>query len=124
MHPILNVAASFAAGAAAMYWFDSAVSRRHAGGMAPSQSRLREQVQACIGRLVSHPDAIQVSVDGGVVRVAGHVLASEQDRLLSQLTHLPGVHKVHNALTAVQDPDRFEEQRAARLQGEFGAGAA
>ena len=124
MHPILNVAASFAAGAAAMYWFDSAVARRHAGGLVLSQSRLREQVQACIGRLVSHPDAIQVSVDGGVVRVSGHVLASEQDRLLSQLTHLPGVHKVHNALSAVQDPGRFEEQRAAQLQGEFGAGAA
>ncbi|MFP5580129.1 MAG: ATP-binding cassette domain-containing protein, partial [Acidimicrobiia bacterium] len=39
-------------------------------------------------------------------------LANKQDRLLSQLTHLPGVHKVHNALSAVQDPARFEEQRA------------
>jgi hypothetical protein len=124
MHPILNVAASFVAGAAAMYWLDSAVSRRQAGGMVLTQSRLREQVQACIGRLVSHPDAIQVSVDGGVVRVSGHVLASERDRLLSQLTHLHGVHKVHNALSPVDDPDRFEEQRAAQLQGEFGAGAA
>ena len=85
---------------------------------------MRRPPVACIGRLVSHPDAIQVSVDGGVVRVSGHVLASEQDRLLSQLTHLPGAHKVHNALSAVQDPDRFEEQRAAQLQGEFGAGAA
>lgn len=124
MHPILNVLASFAAGAAAMYWFDSAVAQRHARGMVLSQSRLREHVQACIGRLVSHPDAIQVSVNGGVVRVSGHVLASEQDRMLSQLTHLPGVHKVHNALSAVQDPGRFDEQRAAQLQGEFGAGAA
>lgn len=124
MHPILNVLASFAAGAAAMYWFDSAVSRRQARGMVLSQSRLREQVQACIGSLVSHPDAIQVAVEGGVVRVSGHVLASEQDRLLSQLTDLPGVHKVRNALSAVQDPARFEEQRAAQLQGEFGAGAA
>lgn len=124
MHPILNVAASFAAGAAAMYWFDSAVARRQAGGVAPSQARLREQVQACIGRLVSHPDAIQVSVEGGVVRVAGHVLAGEQDRLLSQLTQVPGVYRVRNALSAVQDPDRFDEQRTAQLQGEFGAGAA
>lgn len=124
MHPLFNVAASFAAGAAAMYWLDSAVTRRRAGGMVPTQSRLHEQVQACIGRLVSHPDAIHVSVEGGIVRVSGHVLASEQDRLLSQLTHLPGVHKVHNALTAVQDASRFDEQRAARLQGEFGAGAA
>ncbi len=124
MHPILNIAASFAAGAAAMYWVDSTVARRRTGGAALGQLRVREQVQACIGRLVSHPDAIQVSVEGGVVRVSGHVLASEQDRLLSQLTHVPGVHKVRNALSAVQDPDRFDEQRAAQLQGEFGAGAA
>lgn len=124
MHSILNVAASFAAGAAAMYWLDSAVARRHAQGPCVTESRLREQVQACIGKLVSHPDAIQVSVQGSVVRVGGHVLASEQDRLLSQLTQVPGVHKVHNALSSVQDPSRFDEQRSARLQGEFGAGAA
>lgn len=124
MHPIFNVAASFAAGAAAMYWLDSAVSRRRTGGQVLIQARLREQVQACIGRLVSHPDAIQVSVEDGMVRVSGHVLASEQDRLLSQLTQLPGVHKVRNALSAVQDPGRFDQQRAAQLQGEFGAGAA
>lgn len=124
MHPIINVAVSFVAGAAAMYWFDSAVCRRRASGIFDSESRLREQVQACIGQLVSHPNAIQVSVEGGVVRVSGHVLASEQDRLLSQLTHLPGVHKVHNALSAVHDPSRFDELRGAHLQGEFGAGAA
>ena len=124
MHSILNVAASFAAGAAAMYWLDSAVARRHARGPYVSESRLREQVQACIGKLVSHPDAIQVSVQGSVVRVEGHVLASEQDRLLSQLTQVPGVHKVNNALSSVQDPSRFDEQRTARMQCEFGAGAA
>lgn len=124
MHPFLNVASSFLAGAAAMYWVDAAVSRRHAGGIFVSESRLGEQVQACIGKLVSHPDAVEVGVDGGVVRVSGHVLASEMDRLLSQLTRLPGVHKVHNALSPVVDAARFDEQRAARLQGEFGAGAA
>lgn len=124
MHPILNVVSSFAAGAAAMYWLDSAVARRTAGGPCVSESRLREQAQARIGKLVSHPDAIRVSVERGVVRVEGHVLASEQDRLLSQLTHLPGVHKVHNALSAVQDPNRFDQERTAQLHGEFGAGAA
>ncbi|HWI83061.1 BON domain-containing protein [Ramlibacter sp.] len=124
MHPMLNILTSFAAGAAAMYWLDSAVSRRHAGGLFVSESRLGDQVQAQIGKLVSHPDAIKVSVDGGLVRVSGLVLASELDRLLSQLTHLPGVHKVHNALSPVQDAARFEEMRAGQLQGEFGAGGA
>lgn len=113
MQPLLKLISSFAAGAAAMYWLDSAVARRHAGGAFVSESRLGEQVQARIGKLVSHPDAIKVNVDGGLVRVSGLVLASELDRLLTQLTRLPGVHKVHNALSPVDDPERFDERRAA-----------
>ena len=70
MKPLLNIIVSFAAGAAAMYWLDSAIARRHAGGMFVSESRLGEQVQARIGKLVSHPDAIKVSVDGREVFVA------------------------------------------------------
>lgn len=112
MHPLLNVISSFAAGAAAMYWLDSAVTRRHRGTVV-SEPRLGEQVQARIGKLVSHPDAIKVSVEGGLVRVSGLVLAGEMDRLLMQLTQLPGVHKVHNALSPVDDPQRFDERREA-----------
>lgn len=114
MNPYLNVIASFAAGAAAMYWLDSAVARRHAGGMFVSESRLGDQVQACIGKQVSHPDAIKVTVIGGLVRVSGLVLAGEMDRLLTQLTRIPGVHKVHNALSPVDDERRFEELRQAQ----------
>jgi hypothetical protein len=123
MNPLLNVLASFAAGAAAMYWLDSAVARRHAGGMFVSESRLGDQVQARIGKLVSHPDAVQVHVEGGLVRVSGHVLASEMDRLLTQLTGLPGVHRVHNALSPVSDPARFEELRQASQREAQPAGA-
>ena len=59
--------------------------------------------------LVSHADAVEVTVDGGLVRVSGYVLATELDGLLSRLTRLPGVHKVHNALSVVTDPGRFDE---------------
>lgn len=123
MNPLLNVFASFAAGAAAMYWLDSAVARRHAGGVFVSESRLGEQVQARIGKLVSHPDAIRVHVEGGLVRVSGHVLADEMDRLLTQLTRLPGVHRVHNALSPVANADRFEELRQAAQREAQAAGA-
>jgi len=123
MHPLLNVSTSMLAGAAAVVWLEGALTRRRAGGMVPAESRLREQVQACVGRLVSHPDVVQVTVEHGVVRVSGPVLRAEVDRLLSQLTRLPGVHKVHNALSPVADEERLQAQRAERLQGEFGAGA-
>jgi hypothetical protein len=113
MMPLLNLVLSFAAGATAMYWLDDAVRRRRAGGLLGSQVRLRAQVQAQIDRTVTHPDAIRVQIDGGLVRVSGQVLADEADRLLSRIIHLPGVHKVHNALSPVSDPARFEELRAA-----------
>lgn len=108
MNPFLNLAASFAAGAAAVYFLDQAVMRRRAHRHEP---RLRKRVEEQLAALVSHPDAIKVSVEGGLVRVSGFVLAAEQDRLLSKLTQLPGVHRVHNALSAVADPGRFDELR-------------
>lgn len=123
MKPLLNIIASFAAGAAAMYWLDSAVARRHAGGMFVSEARLGDRVQARIGQLVSHPDAIKVSVEGGLVRVSGLVLASELDRLLSTLTQVPGVYRVHNALSPVHDASRFDEMRQAEQADVQAAGA-
>ena len=111
MTPILNLVLSFAAGATAMYWLDDAVRRRRAGGLVGSQMRLRAQVQAQIDRTVSHPDAVRFQIDGGLVRVSGEVLTGELDRLLSRISHLPGVHKVHNAVSPVSDPARFAQRR-------------
>jgi len=119
MTPLLNLMISFAAGAAAMYWLDDAVSRRRAGGLLGSEVRLREQVQAQIDRIVSHPDAVRFQIEGGLVRVTGAVLAGEVDRLLLEISHLPGVHKVHNALSPVSDPARFERAREAAPTGEL-----
>ena len=109
MNAWLRVTLSLAAGATAMWLLDQMVLQRRAGGLFVSEARLREQVLAQIEALVTHPDAIRVDIDGGLVRVSGHVLASEADGLLSQLTRLPGVHKVHNALSQVHDASRFQE---------------
>ena len=77
-------------------------------------AKLRERVMARLGHLVSHPGAIEVSVTAGIVRVSGQVLAQELDGLLTQLTHLPGVHKVHNALGVLEDPSGFGEVQPSR----------
>lgn len=79
-----------------------------------NDAQLRERVMARLGHLVSHPGAIEVSVREGIVRVSGQVLAQELDGLLTQLTHLPGVHKVHNALAVLQDPSGFGEVQSSR----------
>jgi osmotically-inducible protein OsmY len=79
-----------------------------------NDAKLRERVMARLGHLVSHPGAIEVSVNEGIVRVSGQVLAQELDGLLTQLTRLPGVHKVHNALGVLQDPSGFGEAQGRR----------
>jgi hypothetical protein len=41
------------------------------------------------------------------------VLEKELDGLLSKLTELPGVRKVHNALSVLNDPSGFGEVQRA-----------
>jgi osmotically-inducible protein OsmY len=82
-----------------------------------SDAQLRERVRARMGHLVSHPRAIDVTVEGGIVRLSGQVLAKELDGLLSQISEMKGVRKVHNALASLTDPSGFGE-----VQREEGAG--
>ena len=85
-----------------------------------SDAQLRERVRARMGHLVSHPRAIEVSVEQGVVRLSGQVLVKELDGLLSQLTEIPGVRKVYNALSVLNDPSGFGEVQSAGEPAEVG----
>ncbi|MBL0426219.1 BON domain-containing protein [Ramlibacter alkalitolerans] len=69
-----------------------------------SDADLRDQIQTRLGRLVSHPDTIDVSVDNGVVRLGGRVLSKERDGLLEQVQQMRGVQKLVNAMASVDDP--------------------
>jgi osmotically-inducible protein OsmY len=83
-----------------------------------SDAQLRERVRSRMGHLVSHPRAIEVTVEDGIVRLSGQVLAKELDGLLSQISEMKGVRKVHNALTSLTDPSGFAEvqrQEAAEI---------
>jgi hypothetical protein len=64
------------------------------------------RVQAKIGRLVSHPHAIEVSVDDGEVTLRGPVLSSEADTLVRGVSIMRGVTGVRNRLEA---HDRAED---------------
>lgn len=125
----LGAAAAFAAGALAMYGLYSALGRRAADrpkvlgrfdrdtAFEPeNDAQLRERVRERLGHWVSHPRAMEVDVNEGVVRVSGQVLAQELDGLLSQLTGMPGVRKVHNALSVLDDPSGFGETPRERAQ--------
>ncbi len=71
---------------------------------ARSDAQLRDRIRERLGRLVSHPGAIDVRVQGGVVRLSGDVLAKERDGLLLQVREMSGVQKLINAMTAHESP--------------------
>jgi osmotically-inducible protein OsmY len=111
----LTLLLAFAAGAVVTYIAGSMLMRTRgtrlvkASARPADDARLREQVRSRLDELVSHPRAIEVEVHEGVVRVSGQVLAQELDGLLLQLTAVPGVRRVRNALSTLSDPSGFGE---------------
>jgi osmotically-inducible protein OsmY len=113
MNRLVNILVGFAAGSLAVWWVAGVTERRR---MPPdyTDEELRKQVREKLREWVSHPELIDVEVEGGIVRVTGSVLAQESDRLLSRLTYLPGVRKVHNALSKRGEPRARDEPAVER----------
>src|SRR4051812_41928405 len=114
MSPMAKVGVAFAASALLTYVAGAAMLRRR-DALWQDDSYLCERVRIRVTELVSHPEAINVQVEGNLVRVSGRVLASELDGLLSQLTQVPRVYRVYNTLVPVDD-------RAGLLAGSDGLG--
>jgi hypothetical protein len=99
--PYTAVAVGFIAGAAATWLLGSALlARREYSDQPVSDAVLIERVRERVADLVADPDAIQISVDDGVIRLAGELPYAERDVLLSELIYLPGVRRIRNALDA------------------------
>jgi hypothetical protein len=76
-------------------------------------SQLAAQIRSRMGHLVSHPHAIDVSVEEERVVLEGPILAREADVLLSAVRSLPGVGHVDDRLS------RFDSAEGVpALQGE------
>ena len=110
--PLAKVGAAFALGASITYLLGQAILRKR-DALFDDGTRLQERVRVRIAELVSYPDAVQVQVDGGLVRVSGRVLAAEIDGLLSQLTQVPRVYRVYNALVPVDDARAVVQENGA-----------
>ena len=76
---------------------------------AQSDAELRDRIRARLDRLVSHPGALDVRVENGVVRLSGDVLVRERDGLLLQVQQTAGVQKLVNAMTAHDNPTEIAE---------------
>ena len=75
---------------------------------------LVERVRAELGRIVSHPHAVEVSADRGHVTLSGPILAEEVRPLLRCVRGVPGVKAVSDRLTVYEDS---EAQHVSALQG-------
>src|SRR5215208_4985333 len=91
----------------------------------PNDEVLHERVRSGIGRVVSHPGAVDVNVFEGRVTLTGHVLSEELDSLLRGVGRVRGVREVQNELEihsaaegvpALQGAGRQREQSPDLLQ--------
>lgn len=86
---------------------------------------VRERVRSELGRVVSHPHAIEAGVQDGRVTLAGPILADEVEPLLAATRRVRGVDEVENRLEVHESPGnvpglqgqpRPREPRAELLQ--------
>ena len=80
-----------------------AASRRLVRRESVSDETLAGRVRAVLGRYVSHPHAVAVSVREGVVTLTGPILQAEVHPLLHAVKAVPGVRGAENGLQAHTD---------------------
>jgi hypothetical protein len=69
----------------------------------PADDVLAARVRARLGRLVSHPGAIDVTASNGVVTVSGPVFEAEVDQCMEGVEAVPGVIAIENRLEPHRD---------------------
>jgi osmotically-inducible protein OsmY len=95
--PVATVAAAFALGAASVWLVYTALQHRRIPETF-SDDTVEKRVRDRVAQVASDPQAIQVDVEGGVVRLSGDVASGERDAILSSVLDVPGVFRVRNAL--------------------------
>jgi hypothetical protein len=79
---------------------------------------LTERVRAHLGRVVSHPSAVEVTAHDGTVTLSGPILQEERDRLLAAVRSVRGVKDVVDRLeTHAQPGDHPALQGGRRRPG-------
>jgi hypothetical protein len=90
-----------------------AATRGRFGERAVDDSRLLERVRARLGRVCSHPRAIDVDVSDRIVTLRGPILAAEVDDVIAAVGSVRGVASVANDL----EP-HLSSEGVPSLQGE------
>lgn len=82
----------------------------------PDDVVLVERVRACIGRVVSHPHAIQVESTDGAITLRGPVLSDEVPLLVDCVLGVPGVRDIRNQLDAHAEPGRIPSLQGGNMR--------
>lgn len=91
-------------------------------GDSADDGRLAERVRSKIGRVVTHPGAVEVGAQGGTVTIAGDVLASEVESLVECVRAVKGVEQVDNQMAVHNSPKGVPSlQGDGKLPDSFGA---
>ncbi|MBI3944659.1 MAG: SRPBCC family protein [Armatimonadetes bacterium] len=76
--------------------------------------RMEERARSVMGRIVSHPGAIDFDASDGTLVVSGYILKREVEPLLKALHELPGVKQVENRLEVGRHPERMPSLQGGR----------
>jgi uncharacterized membrane protein len=91
--------------------------RSRFGSDAADDAVLEERVRARLGRLVSHPGAVEVAVVRGEVSLLGSVLEEELDALVGGVERVRGVIRVRNQLSVYPSSDGVPELQGGTPRG-------
>jgi len=71
----------------------------------PSDTKVVARVRSVLGRVVSHPRALEVTVSEGCVTLSGPILADEESSAIKRASHVRGVRGVVSRLEVHDQPD-------------------
>ncbi len=84
---------------------------------AADDDTLAARVRSRMGRAVSHPGAIEVTAQNGVVKLSGDALTHQVNALLSCARSTPGVRDVDNQLRTHNRPGDIPNLQGGRARG-------
>jgi uncharacterized membrane protein/osmotically-inducible protein OsmY len=108
-----RVAARDLANRATGAWAEAARVLRHETA---SDGEVAGRVRAKLGRYVSHPHAVHVTVLDGCVTLSGPILEREVKELLHCVRHIPGVREIEDRLVAHKEAGRISALQGGVLR--------
>lgn len=80
----------------------------------PSDDVLVARVRSKLGRVVSHPSAVEVKAIDGLIILTGQILADEVHPLLNSVISIRGVKNIENRLEAHEEADDIPALQGGR----------